>query len=241
MKTYKYSTKERAERVSKSLGCTGSHSHNEDKKKIYMPCKDMKTFEDKTKKNKSKEEVTELVDDDGTMLTSKIPITNPMSTGTVGNPTTTDQKVGMQKTPRDPLLRGVYGYYGESKIKENDMEKAFGFEDTKFMDYKDTVKYYQKELDLDKDSAVERAVQQGKKPNLQKRAPKRIKNKKNFVDRLILKEKEIEEDMFVDKKTVSDINKPASGIIKKNLQALKSMAEKEGLSVNDLIRLLKNE
>lgn len=241
MKTYKYSTKERAERVSKSLGCTGSHSHNEDEKKIYMPCKDMKTFEEKTKKNKSKEEVTELVDGDGTMLTSKIPITNPMSTGTVGNPTTTDQKVGMQRTPRDPLLRGVYGYYGESEIKENDMEKAFGFEDTKFMDYKDTVKYYQKELELDKDSAVERAVQQGKKPNLQKRAPKRIKNKKNFVDRLILKEKEIEEDMFVDKKTVSDINKPASGIIKKNLQALKSMAEKEGLSVNDLIRLLKNE
>ena len=242
MKTYKYSTKERAERVSKSLGCTGSHSHNESGKKIYMPCKDMKTFKEKTKKDNSKEEeVTELVDGDGTMLTSKIPITNPMSTGTVGNPTTTDQKVGMQKTPRDPLLRGVYGYYGESKIKENDMEKAFGFEDTKFMDYKDTVKYYQKELDLDKDSAIERAVQQGKKPNLQKRAPKRIKKKKNFVDRLILKEKEIEEDMVVNKMSVSDINKPASGIIKKNLQALKSMAEKEGLSVNDLIRLLKNE
>jgi len=206
-----------------------------------MPCKDMKTFEDKTKKNKSKEEVTELVDDDGTMLTSKIPITNPMSTGTVGNPATTDQKVGMQKTPRDPLLRGVYGYYGESKIKENDMEKAFGFEDTKFMDYKDTVKYYQKELDLDKDSAVERTVQQGKKPNLQKRAPKRIKNKKNFVDRLILKEKEIDESDIAEDILFDKINKPASGIIKKNLQSLKSMAEKEGLSVNDLIRLLKNE
>ena len=47
--------------------------------------------------------------------------------------------------------------------------------------------------------------------------------------------------MVVNKMSVSDINKPASGIIKKNLQALKSMAEKEGLSVNDLIRLLKNE
>lgn len=242
MKTYKYSTKERAERVSKSLGCTGSHSHDNDGNKVFMPCKDMKTLKEKTKKNNSKEEeVTELVDGDGSMLTSKIPITNPASTGTVGNPTTTDQKVGMQRTPRDPLLRGVYGYYGESEIKENDMEKAFGFDDTKFMDYKDTVNYYQKELDMDKDSAIERTVQQGKKPNLQKRAPKRIKNKKNFVDRLILKEKEIEEDMVVNKTSVSDINKPASGIIKKNLQALKSMAEKEGLSVNDLIRLLKNE
>jgi hypothetical protein len=242
MKTYKYSTKERAERVSKSLGCTGSHSHNEDSKKIFMPCKDMKTFKEKTKKNNSSEkEVTELVDSDGTPLSSKIPITNPANTGTVGNPTTTDQKVGMQRVPRDPLLRGVYGYYRESHIREEDMEGAFGFKDTKFMDYKDTVKYYQKELDMDKDSAIERTVQQGKKPNLQKRAPKKIKKKKNFIDRLILKEKEIEEDVVVNKTSVSDINKPSSNIIKKNIQALKSMAEKEGLSVNDLIRLLKNE
>jgi hypothetical protein len=240
MKTYKYSTKERAERVAKSLGCSGSHTHNEDENKKYMPCKDMKTFKEKTKKGKE-EEVTELVDDDGTMLTSKIPITNPASTGTVGNPTTTDQKVGMQRVPRDPLLRGVYGYYGESHIREEDMEGAFGFEDTKFMDYKDTVKYYQKELDMDKDSAIERTVQQGKKPNLQKRAPKNIKKKKNFIDRLILKEKEIEEDKIVNKTSISDVDSPASKILKKNISALKSMAEKEGLSLNDLIRFLKNE
>jgi hypothetical protein len=240
MKTYKYSTKERAERVAKSLGCSGSHTHNEDENKKYMPCKDMKTFKEKTKKGKE-EEVTELVDDDGTMLTSKIPITNPASTGTVGNPTTTDQKVGMQRVPRDPLLRGVYGYYGESHIREEDMEGAFGFEDTKFMDYKDTVKYYQKELDMDKDSAIERTVQQGKKPNLQKRAPKNIKKKKNFIDRLILKEKEIEEDKIVNKTSISDVDSPASKILKKNISALKSMAEKEGLSLNDLIRFLINE
>lgn len=240
MKTYKYSTKERAERVAKSLGCSGSHTHNEDENKKYMPCKDMKTFKEKTKKGKE-EEVTELVDDDGTMLTSRIPITDPASTGTVGNPTTTDTKVGMQRVPRDPLLRGVYGYYRESHIREEDMEGAFGFEDTKFMDYKDTVKYYQKELDMDKDSAIERTVQQGKKPNLQKRAPKNIKKKKNFIDRLILKEKEIEEDKIVNKTSISDVDSPASKILKKNISALKSMAEKEGLSLNDLIRFLKNE
>jgi hypothetical protein len=240
MKTYKYSTKERAERVAKSLGCSGSHTHNEDGNKKFMPCKDMKTFKEKTKKGKE-EEVTELVDDDGTMLTSRIPITDPASTGTVGNPTTTDTKVGMQRVPRDPLLRGVYGYYGESHIREEDMEGAFGFKDTKFMNYKDTVKYYQKELDMDKDSAIERTVQQGKKPNLQKRAPKNIKKKKNFIDRLILKEKEIEEDKIVNKTSISDVDSPASKILKKNISALKSMAEKEGLSLNDLIRFLKNE
>ena len=52
MKTYKYSTKERAERVSKTLGCSGSHYHNEDGDRKYMPCKDMKTFNQKTKKLK---------------------------------------------------------------------------------------------------------------------------------------------------------------------------------------------
>ena len=242
MKTYKYSTKERAERVSKTLGCTGHHTHTDSKgKKIFMPCKDMKTFEKKTKPKKSEEEVTELVDSDGTMLTSRTPILNPASTGTINNPMTTDQKVGMQRIARDPLLRGVYGYYGESEIKENDMKKAFGFKDTKFMDYKDTVKYYQKELDLDKDSAIERAVQQGKKPNLQKRAPKKIKNKKNFVDRLILKEKEIEEDKIVDKLSLPDLDSPASKVLMKNLSSLKDMAKREGLNINDLIRLLKNE
>jgi hypothetical protein len=52
MKTYKYSTKERAERVAKSLGCSGSHYHNEDGKKIYIPCKDMKIFKEKVKKKR---------------------------------------------------------------------------------------------------------------------------------------------------------------------------------------------
>ena len=37
MKTFKYSTKERAERVAKSLGCVGSHYHNENGERKYMP------------------------------------------------------------------------------------------------------------------------------------------------------------------------------------------------------------
>ena len=164
MKTYKYSTKERAERVAKTLGCTGSHSHDEDDKKIYMPCKSMKTFKEKTKKEiKGKEtEVTELVDDDGTWLSNATPILDPASSGMKDNPSITDKIVHQARMPRDPLLRGWYGYYGEGEIKEEDMGDAFGFEDTMFMDYNDTVKHYQKELGLDKDASIERAIQQGK-------------------------------------------------------------------------------
>ncbi len=243
MKTYKYSTKERAERVAKTLGCTGSHYHNEDGERKYMPCKDMKTFKEATKKQSKgkEEEVTELVDDDSTWLSSSIPIMDPASS--LKGSSTTDRTVGMARMPRDPLLRGWYGYYGENEIKEEDMSDAFGFDDTMFMNYKQTVKHYQKKLGLDKDDAIDRTGQQGKKPNLIKRAPKKLKKKKHFIDRLILKEKEIDEseevreDKLIDKKDTS----VAGSIIKRNVMSLKNMASKHGITVDQLIRLLKNE
>ena len=248
MKTYKYSTKERAERVAKTLGCFGSHYHNEDGNRKYMPCKDMKTFKEKTKKHTKgkEEEVTELVGDDGTWLGSSIPIMDPASS--LHGLTTTDRIVGMSRNPRDPLLRGWYGYYGEGEIKEEDMADAFGFEDTMFMDYKDTVKYFQKKLGLDKEDAVDRAKQQGKKPNLQKRAPKKIKKKKNFIDRLILKEKEIEEseevreDKLIDKEgNQNEELLDSDSVLKRNIMSLKKMAKKQGISTQQLIKLLNNE
>jgi len=248
MKTYKYSTKERAERVSKTLGCSGFHYHNEDGKRKYMPCKTHEIFKSKTKKDKKdskEEEVTELIDDDGTWTSSSIPILNPAST--MQGITFTDKIVGMSRNPRDPLLRGWYGYYGESEIKEVDMEDAFGFEATMFMDYNDTVKHYQKKLGLSKEDAIERAIQQGKKPNLHKRAPKKIKNKKNFVDRLILKEKGIDEnediieDIVLSSKNDDEKNIEITDTLKKNVTSLRNMAKKQGVSLNHLIKLIKDE
>lgn len=245
MKTYKYSTKERAERVAKTLGCAGHHYHNENGTRKYMPCKSHEIFKSKTKKEKKgkEEEVTELVDDDGTWMSSSIPILDPASS--IQGSTFTDKIVGMSRNPRDPLLRGWYGYYGESEIKEVDMEDAFGFEDTMFMNYNDTVKHYQKNLKLDKDSAEQRAIQQGKKPNLHKRTPEKIKKKKNYIDRLILKEKGIDEneDIIEDMVLTSKDNREMeiNDIIIKNVKSLKNMAKKQGITVNQLVKLIKNE
>jgi hypothetical protein len=254
MKTYKYSTKERAERVAKSLGCSGSHYHNEDGDRKYMPCKDMKTFKEKTKKNiKGKEvEVKELVDDDGTWLSNSTPILDPASSGMKDNPSISDKIVQQARMPRDPLLRGWYGYYGESEIKEENMEDAFGFEDTMFMDYEDTVKHYEKKLGLDKEDAIDRAVQQGKKPNLHKKTPKKISKKKNYIDRLILKEKDIDEsenlgeDILIDKDEnqngeLNDSLSKVSPILLRNINSLKKMAKSQGLSTKELINLFRNE
>jgi hypothetical protein len=245
MKSYKYSTKERAERVAKTLGCNGSHSHNENGTKKYMPCKSHEIFKSKTKnKDKKETEVTELIDADGTWLTSDIPILDPQSS--VQGSTTTDKTVQQARNPRDPLLRGWYGYYGEGVVKEEDMSDAFGYEDTKFMDYDETVEYYKEELGLEKDKAIERAIQQGKKPNLEKRAPKDIKKKKNFIDRLILKEKGLDEDVFVDKDEDEEL-KPKmdksqiNPLLLRNIRQLKKFAKENGISVKELIKLLKNE
>lgn len=247
MKTFKYSTKERAERVAKSLGCSGSHYHNEDGNRKYMPCKDMKTFKEKTKKDSKgkEEEVTELVDYDGTWLSSDIPILDPAST--LHGSTFTDKIVPMSRNPRDPLLRGWYGYYGESTVREEDMSDAFGYEDTKDLDAKETIKFFQKKLDLDKKSAIKRTRQQGKDPKLVKKAPKRLKKLKNFIDRLILKEldEDISEDVLVKKpksdNDISDKEKNVSPLLKRNLKSLKSMAEKLGVSKQELIKMIKDE
>lgn len=251
MKTYKYSTSERAERVSKTLGCVGSHYHNENGDRKYMPCKSHNIFLSKTKNKKKgdEQEVTELVDTDGTFLSSNTPILDPASTGI--NTKTTDQIIPSTRNPRNPLLRGWYGYYGEGRMEEEDMSRAFGYEDTKDMDAEDTIDYYQDKLELDKNSAVQRATQQGKKVGRDKRTPKSIKNKKNFIDRLILKEKEIEEgdiyeDILLDKepndqdsiqKKLSDIHP----LLIRNIKLIKKMAKENQISVKELLMLIKNE
>jgi len=248
MKTYKYSTKERAERVSKTLGCSGSHYHNEDGDRKYMPCKSHNIFLSKTKKNKKGEEqeVTELVDADGTWLSSNTPILDPASTGI--NTKTMDQIIPAARNPRDPLMRGWYGYYGEGRVKENNMIRAYGYKATMNMDAKETLDYFKDELEMDDESAEKRVEDEfGKSPERDKKS--KFKNKKGFAGRPILKEKESEdiaEDVLVDKekndqenikKRVLDINP----LLVRNIKSIKKMAKENGITVRELIMMLKDE
>ena len=65
----------------------------------------------KLKSIKPKKEIDELVDSDGTMLSSKIPFLNQ----TLTPHKTTDQTVAMSRITNDPLTRGYRVYYGESE------------------------------------------------------------------------------------------------------------------------------
>lgn len=247
MKTYKYSTEERAERVSKTLGCTGSHYHNENGDRKYMPCKSHEIFLKKIKSSDEEpveQEVTELIDDDGTWLSSNNRIMDPASTG-VGTKTT-DQIVPAARNPRDPLLRGWYGYYGEGHVKEENMTKAFGWKDTKDMDAKETLDYFKDELGMDDKKAEVRVDDEfGKSPERDKKS--KFKNKKGFIGRPILKEKEIDEDVLLNKE--KEENNTEKGKLKdlinplliRNIRSLKKMAKEHGVSIRDLMQMLKDE
>lgn len=206
---------------------------------------------------KSKEEVDELVDADGTLSNSRTPILDMGLTPKK----TTDQTVVMARMTNNPVTRGYRKYYGESEekdgdsIQEIDYSDAFGYDETKDMDGKNTYKYLVKKMGMEPDEAKDRVKQFGKDPSGKrtKNAPKKIKNKKGFIDRMTLSEierekmiKMVEELLLKKKSSDAEIGEreketKVSKILKKNADALKKMAEKEGITINQLIKMLKSE
>jgi|LakMenEpi03Aug12_release.lakeMendotaPanAssembly.Ray.scaffolds.fasta_scaffold409716_2 hypothetical protein len=205
--------------------------------------------------SKEKSEIEELVDYDGTMNNSKYP---PINWG-LTQKNITDKIVPATRMPGNPVTRGYRRYYGESTsdetnvVNEVDYSEAFGYEETKDMDGKETFNYLVKKMGMEPDEAKERTEQFGKDPsgNRTKNAPKKIRNKKGFIDRMTLSEiqrqkmiKAIDEILLNRKNSDGELGEKedkASKIIKKNVDSLKKMAEKEGLTINQLIKMLKSE
>lgn len=207
-------------------------------------------------KSKDKEEMTELVDSDGSLGGSKIPILDK----TIMAKKTTDQTVVNARMTNNPVTRGYRRYYGESEknngnvVNEVDYSEAFGYEETKDMDGEKTYQYLIKKLGMTPDEAEDRTKQFGKDPygNRTKNAPKEIRNKKGFIDRMTLSEMEkhemikmVEDILLKDKYKETELDekeeKTTSKIVKKNVTTLKKMAEKEGITINQLIKMLKSE
>jgi hypothetical protein len=247
-----YKNRVEANEAAKKLGCSGSHIQRNEGKKRYSPCTTEKKYKEvlENDNEENKEELEELIDFDGTMLNSKVPILDPLSTS--AGFTTMDKRVAAGHQTQDPLMRGYRVYYGESIVREEDMSDAFGYDETQDMDAKKTIDYFVKELDFDKDEAKERALEMGKEEKLDKTSE--FKNLKNFIGKLRLTEKEftkeeivkMAEDILVDKKQSSELKEKdnyteVSPILKNNIKALKNMASANGLSVNDLVKMLKNE
>jgi hypothetical protein len=231
--------------------------------KIFQD-KKLKDTESVTKKlKKMKSEIEEFVDYDGTFLSSKIPIYNPK----IAPKGTTDQEVVQNRQTINPLTRGVTRvYWGESEdeegnvVSETNLSDTFGGRETQDLNGPETFETYMDDFDLSFEEAAERTRQQGKEPDPKihkrklSRVPKKIKKDKNYIDTFTLIErKKIEEirkekmtkmveDMLVKKSKDSDVNKKnqsLSKLLTKNLESIKKIAEKEGISISDLIKVLK--
>ena len=205
-----------------------------------------KGLDKKLKGLTSKEEIDELVDEDGGFLGSRIPDINH----TLSPRKTTDQYVVMARTTNDPVTRGYRVYYGESEegsdevINEVDYSEAFGYEETKDMDYNDTVKTLE---EMGVENAEERADEFGKIRKAKKKngiLKQKLYEKETLEERQHRLMKKMVEDILTKKpKTDSGVIKKDTGvskILKKNLKAIKNIADKEGISINMLINALKS-
>jgi hypothetical protein len=191
-------------------------------------------------------EIDEIIDADGTMLGSKIP---PLDM-TLHPKKTLDQTIATSRVTNDPVTRGYRVYWGESEEKDDNivseinMEDAFGYEETKDKDFKDTVKTLKK---MGVDNAVERTKQFGKLKNVKKKngeLKQRIVEKDKLTE--VQKEKMVKmvEDIIAKKsKDESDVvgkDSTLSKILMNNLKSIKKLAEKEGISLTQLMKALKN-
>jgi hypothetical protein len=180
-------------------------------------------------------------------MSSKIPFLNQYLTPKK----TMDQTVVASRISNDPVTRGYRVYYGESEDKGNkvvseiDYSDAFGFEETEDMDFKNTVNTLKK---MGVENAVHRAKELGKLPKAKKKNGKlrqRLSEKDSIEEQEKQKMIKMVEDILTKKSgkdsdiLKKDNNNSVSKILIKNLQSIKKLADKEGISISKLINILK--
>ena len=206
--------------------------------------------------NKSNGEIGELVNPDGSIIGSNIPILNQRNLAKK----TMDQTVKMARSNQFPYFRW---YWNESKennsdklLDEVDQSETFGFEETEYVStYDKADKIFKDELGVEDDMEREERVKRlGFDRNLDKQLrneKKRGKCKNCFtkrrlsefvkqnVDEMIFSKKSKEKE-FVKKNKLDDSeNSVMSRLLIRNIEAIKRLAEKENIKIEKLIKHLK--
>ena len=212
---------------------------------------------EKYKEKETDSELAEFVDADGTLLGSNIPMLDQQ----MHPHKTLDQTVKMARANQWPYYKR---YYGESKeddtenlLDEVDQSESFGFEETEDVStYDEANEIFKDELGVEDD--MEREVRV-KRLGFDRILDKQLKNEKrrglckNCFTKRRLSELEkqkmtdlIDEILVKKKKKSNDVvpkddseDSPVSKILIKNIESIKKIAEKEGISINKLIKHLK--
>jgi len=249
----------------------------------------LKSKQKKVKKQDG--EIDELVNADGSYISSNIPMLNQR----LVTKNTTDQTAKMTKANQFPFIRVYYGEneekrnnlvseedsmcpehvspsgkkttmcpddddyemnYGKDAVNEVDQSESFGFEETddaptydvankilKKMDVEDPIerderlKRFGFDRKLDKELKQEKRMGQCKNCFTKRRLAELEKEKMDsMLDEILLTKKNRNKEVV--KKDTEDKG-PVSKILMRNIESIKRIAEKEGISIDKLIRHLK--
>jgi hypothetical protein len=203
-------------------------------------------------------ELGELVNPDGSVIGSSIPILNQRNLAKK----TTDQTVRMTKANQFPFIRVYYGesQEGQTPLSEVDQSESFGFEETEFapnynvankilkntLKVKDPIernkrlKRFGFDRELDKD--LKNQKRRGKCKNcFTKRRLSELEKQKmeKMIDEIIISKKSKDKEVVKKYKDEDDDN-IVSKILMRNIEAIKKLAEKENISIEKLIKHLRN-
>lgn len=220
-----------------------------------------KLLDSKSKSTEKPEgEIDELVNPDGSFISSNTPILNQRNLAKK----TMDQTVRMTRSNQFPFFRT---YWSESKennsnklLDETDQSETFGFEETEYVStYDKADEIFKDELGVMDDCEREERVRRlGFDKNLDKQLrqeKKRGKCKNCFtkrrlselekqkmetlIDEILLSKKNISKDVVKKTKENNELNQSMEKILIRNIEAIKKLANKEGVDINKLVKHLK--
>ena len=216
----------------------------------------------KHQEEKNDGEISELVNADGSMVGKSTPILqldmHPRKT--------MDQTVVATRQTNNPMVRGYRVYYGESEEKDDekmldeyDLKPTFAYDETENVSTYDEADEVLIDLGIEDDcERHERLEVLGFDPNLDKqlkqekkrgqckncftkRRLSELENQKmvKMIDEILLDKKHNSKDVLVKSKDDDEEKSPISKILMRNIESIKKIAEREGLSLNKLIKHFK--
>jgi len=190
---------------------------------------------------KVKQDVDEIVDENGDIMRSNKPI-NANVKG-VTSKSTSDEVVSTAMG-----MMGAFGVGGVNNTSrtirywgEADMSKTLGFKDTLGVDadYDDAKDHFEDELGLDDEESEERLEKMGYDKELPGDKVRLVENPKKFIEEYldnILKKRAKTNDLV--KK--SDVKKPINPIITRQIHSFKQTLKDNGLTVGDITEYLED-
>ena len=182
----------------------------------------------------TEEEVTELVDFDGSIRSSKVPdgIANNTS---IGAKKTTDQTVASTRQ------HGVWIGSGNF-FEEADLSKTLGYDETKDSGWEETKDYFEDSLDMDEKEAEDRAETFGKTEHLDDRGDgyQRLTEKDTLKKIAEDRAKEMIEVILSKRDESDELSDGKNSLLDGKLKQLHKLAKANGLSTDDLVEKLKS-